>query len=828
MAKVRSNEILEKALPTDPGAIPRFDIKAPDGSVLASDVTLELKNKVLQSGMPVDKQAIDECLAASGAVYGDKKALVLDQENFVLFDGAPVRIKLFDTLSGACTLNVNETGAKRIKTGSGEDPDGFIKDTWVDLVYSADKDQYVIIGGGATYSLGTNINILEEVESMKFCKVVTLDSGEQDIYSEWLRLGVITGICETENYRWYARLCEAQNAVEFLRVSKSDGAADYFTSPTFSTVPFPAASLTFVSNDEDHGFTATGKLQLIPVRNGDSILFAAITGFYSQSSNGSESTYVNTSGIMVGVVFPDLNVYVDVNLIKNYANSNRIGDIALVLCTQIGLLNGYLSDDGSTLFYSGFSAYTSFDATGARMFPGVLKALNTTSHTLIWEHAGTYNPTAYNGRAVWVLNETKALWFAGFGNATACYAAGYMSFSKAAAPTRETPIGSSAAWQGLLSVTYRLPFCTGWYVASDGSEVGIIGFNSRGPGGAPTAYGGYAKLIAINTRSNSVRTGSRLIAIENSEEQDRVSWFCLPGYTDKPYIFFTGSVLSSAAYDWQVSAQLLRRETAATGISLDLPGSNLRIPVFTDCFAIYDYVRGAQYRTYYILNSALRIADFLRKSGCFTGATGIVAFSDGTVASVTTSGVIWHCEEDGIYKFIMVGGGGPGSMKKAGNAGSLAVACCYVAAGTDVLISPGHGGASLPDNYALSVVGASTNASEVSMGPGAAGNTTVTVGDKIFLATGAREMQSNGPGAYGGINGDGNNNDESQLGGGAGGYDLTVYGGSGIDFQNNRAAMPDRNGGRSSITGMPSGGTGYGAGGTRFQPGSNGCVVIIR
>lgn len=828
MAKVRSNEILEKALPTDPGAIPRFDIKAPDGSVLASDVTLELKNKVLQSGMPVDKQAIDECLAASGAVYGDKKVLVLDQENFVLFDGAPVRIKLFDTLSGACTLNVNETGAKRIKTGSGEDPDGFIKDTWVDLVYSATKDQYVIIGGGATYSLGTNINLLEEVESMKFCKVVTPDSGEQDSYSEWLRLGVLTGICETENYRWYARLCEAQNVVEFLRVSKSSSAADYFTSPTFSVVPFPAMYLNYVRSDTSYGFSATGKLQLIPVRNGDCILFAAITGFYSQKDNSSGTVYINTPGIMVGVVFPDLNVYADVNLIKNNANNDRNNGIAAALCTQIGLLNGYLSDDGSTLFYSGFSAYKSFAASGARMFPGVLRALNTTSHTLIWEHAGTNNPTASQGRAVWVLDETKALWFAGYGNATACYAAGYMSFSKAAAPTQETPIGGSAAWQGLLSVVYKMPFCAGWYVASDGSEVGIVGFNQRGPKGLAPANGGCAKLIAVNYISNSIRTVSRTIAIENSGDQNRVSWFCLPGYADRPYIFFTGSVLTSAAYGWQASSQLLRRETAAAGISLDQLGGNIRVPVFTDCFAISDYAEGTQYSTPYILSSALRIADFLRKSGCFTGATGIVAFSDGTVASVTAGGIIWHCEEDGVYKFIMVGGGGPGSQQKAGNAGSLAVACCYVAAGTDVLISPGHGGASLPDNDAQSVVGANTNASEVSVGPGAAGNTIVTVGDKTFFATGAKEMQSNGPGAYGGINSDSDSRNDTQLGGGAGGYDLTVYGGSGIDFQNNQAFMPDRNGGRSSATGMPSGGTGYGAGGTRFQPGSNGCVVIIR
>ena len=170
MAKIRSNEILDKALPTDKAVVPRFDIEDAQGSVLAANVTLTLKNPVIQQGMPVDKQAMDECLAASGAVTGTKKALVLAQENFVLFDGAPVSIKLFDKLSAGVTLDINGTGAKRIKTSENEDPDVGGTGVWVSLIYSAQRDVYILAasGGssGSSAAMSSGFNLLEEVENM--------------------------------------------------------------------------------------------------------------------------------------------------------------------------------------------------------------------------------------------------------------------------------------------------------------------------------------------------------------------------------------------------------------------------------------------------------------------------------------------------------------------------------------------------------------------------------------------------------------------------------------------------------------------------------------
>lgn len=828
MAKVRADEVLGKAVSTDSVAVPRYDLVAPDGTAVATNVTLSLKNPIVQQGMNVDKVAMDECLAASGLAGGTKKALTLSQENFALFDGAPVRIKLFDTLSGAATLNVNNTGAKRIKTSSDEDPDGFIKDMWVDLVYSADKDQYVIIGGSAAYSLGANINILEEVESMKFCKVVTLDSGEQDNYSEWMRLGVISGICETENYRWYARLCEASTTIDFLRVAKVGGEVRSFKSGAFSTIPFPAGTLHYISNDNQYGYTANGKLQLIPVRNGDCIIFAAITAFYSQEYNGNQWTYVNMPGIMVGVVFPDLNVYTDTNLIRNFTNSDRYNGVSLVMCTQIGLLNGYLSDDGSTLFYTGFTTYSNFAASGTRMFPGTLRALSTVSHTMLWEYIGTNRPTTAVGRAVWILDETSALWFAGWNEKNANYAGGKMTFTKSAAPAQETPAGTAAAWQGLLYTDYRAPFCSGWYVSKEKHEVGLVGFDYRGPAGITAGTSGYAKLLAINTDTNTVRTVYHVIAMEAPSDRSRASWFCLPGYVDNPYVFFIGSQTCNIQMATnELPEGLLRRETVGTGISLDDDPGMLQVPFFTDCFAPWIYKQGDQYSSKYMFSSPSAVADLFRKSGCFTGATGIVTFADGSITKIRPTGILWHCEEDGVYKFIMVGGGGPGSLKKAGNAGSITVASCFIAAGTDVLLQPGHGGAMLPTQEA-SILGLMTNASAVSLGPGGPANTVVKIGDTILMAAAAKNWQDNGPAPYGGVHSSNAKGNNPKYGGGAGGYDLSVYGGNGVDDMDGVRLLPDRNGGKSGETGNPTGGVGYGAGGTFLQPGNNGCIVIIR
>lgn len=147
MAIKRQDEVLAKAAATDATVIPRYDIKRPDGTKVAENVALELKNTVVSQGTAINKQLLDEILAASGTAGGTASALTLAQDGFVLTDGAEVRIKTsaFDIGAGA-TLNVNGTGAKNIITPAGEEFAGSLRaGVWLVLIYSAALDGYVVV-----------------------------------------------------------------------------------------------------------------------------------------------------------------------------------------------------------------------------------------------------------------------------------------------------------------------------------------------------------------------------------------------------------------------------------------------------------------------------------------------------------------------------------------------------------------------------------------------------------------------------------------------------------------------------------------------------------
>ena len=147
MAIKRQDEVLAKAVSTDATVIPRYDIRRPDGTKVAENVALELKNTVVNQGTAINKQLLDEILAASGTAGGTASALTLAQDGFVLADGAEVRIKTsaYDIGAGA-TLNVNGTGAKNIIVPSGEKFSGSVRaGVWLVLIYSAALDGYVVV-----------------------------------------------------------------------------------------------------------------------------------------------------------------------------------------------------------------------------------------------------------------------------------------------------------------------------------------------------------------------------------------------------------------------------------------------------------------------------------------------------------------------------------------------------------------------------------------------------------------------------------------------------------------------------------------------------------
>ena len=171
MAKVRADEVLGKAVDTDSVAVPRYDLVAPDGTVVATNVALTLKNPIVQQGMNVDKVAMDECLAASGTTEGTASAFTLAQDNFALFDGALVRIKLHVDSGATPTLNINGTGARALMQSKTKPfKAGIPAGTWVTFVYSSDFGFFLQqgSGGGSNLRFGNEPGQISSFELM-FC-----------------------------------------------------------------------------------------------------------------------------------------------------------------------------------------------------------------------------------------------------------------------------------------------------------------------------------------------------------------------------------------------------------------------------------------------------------------------------------------------------------------------------------------------------------------------------------------------------------------------------------------------------------------------------------
>lgn len=148
MAIIRKDEILEKALAGDASAVPRYNLRRPDGTLIGENVSLELANVIAQSGTPVNAAALNEMLAASGVTGGTATAYTLAQEGYYLFDGAPVKFRLHTASGQNPTININGTGAKPLVNAyGGTMPIATPEGTWITAMYSATADAYIIAAG---------------------------------------------------------------------------------------------------------------------------------------------------------------------------------------------------------------------------------------------------------------------------------------------------------------------------------------------------------------------------------------------------------------------------------------------------------------------------------------------------------------------------------------------------------------------------------------------------------------------------------------------------------------------------------------------------------
>lgn len=148
---VHQDEVLDKALASDTEVIPRYDIVAVDGTVIAPNVQLTLKNPILKQGTLFNKAYMDELLAAKNVTAGTATAYTLSQPQFALVDGACVRFKLHVDSGATPTLNVNLTGAKKLMVSSTKPMRaGVAAGTWLTAIYSSTFDFFVLQGSNAS------------------------------------------------------------------------------------------------------------------------------------------------------------------------------------------------------------------------------------------------------------------------------------------------------------------------------------------------------------------------------------------------------------------------------------------------------------------------------------------------------------------------------------------------------------------------------------------------------------------------------------------------------------------------------------------------------
>jgi hypothetical protein len=167
MAIPRKDEILEKALSADASAVPRFNLRAPDGTILYENLTLELANVITQSGTPVNAAALNEILAASGVTRGTPTAYILDQEGYYLFEGAPIKVLLHETSGDNPTLNINGTGAFPLMTLTGSMPRGVPEGTWINAIYDSAEQCYFVLGLNGGTRIVTNSRLSSNASSIR-------------------------------------------------------------------------------------------------------------------------------------------------------------------------------------------------------------------------------------------------------------------------------------------------------------------------------------------------------------------------------------------------------------------------------------------------------------------------------------------------------------------------------------------------------------------------------------------------------------------------------------------------------------------------------------
>ena len=156
------DEILAKALDSDTEIVPRYDVVLPDGTKVAENAELVLKNPVTQEGTPYNKEAVLQ--DATAALYGLEDATVdevlgiipsLYWDEIARFDeaGAFTWTADFDGKIGIFLIGGGGIGASNVYSSTSRDyslsggASGYVKHTTI-TVQTGDQISIIVGAGG--------------------------------------------------------------------------------------------------------------------------------------------------------------------------------------------------------------------------------------------------------------------------------------------------------------------------------------------------------------------------------------------------------------------------------------------------------------------------------------------------------------------------------------------------------------------------------------------------------------------------------------------------------------------------------------------------------
>ncbi len=487
---------------------------------------------------------------------------------------------------------------------------------------------------------GMNINLLEEMIHMKYCKILET---EQSSLHPWLGAGALKCVVDSYNgaYRYYARVVAETAAFEVRREKKTTGEITNYSIPMSTTLTYSRSSSVTTY--------WVGRIVPVPVRHSDHMIFMYHGGYYYSS------TYKGVLGTICFDTTADRLVAIGQTSTTSSALEDGAGYYNYLNCNGYQgsiLANAVRTDSGFIRFWCGYN----------ESYSGYIYGM---------EEGGTAFSSYSSYRSTSMDDYTTYPYY------VALYKNDYAHIT---GRTNQYHVQFTTANTATLLTTYAISGVT-YY----SSVYSISGSDASGGYTRSLTYSedGLTSYFTFHYKSSPYTicrwTNTSLVAaptysvVDSNSQEERQYWTI-----SRPTLWIVSS--GSTLLTDQDSGQYLQSMTFAAKPAQSCYNDNYAITATATAPAVYQMTNSAGY----ILNH--------------TG-DGIIAWNQyGQVLDLrfyeqdTPVYQSWTCPEDGTYKILLVGGGAAGGATYGGGAGYLQIATVPLLEGDTVSYQVGKGG----------------------------------------------------------------------------------------------------------------------------------------